>query len=176
MVGMYITNSRLVGLNVISLQTGQTLSQISRPLIDYQGLEIVALVCAGRTSTPPVVMARDIRELTSGAVLINSADDLSDSGEIVRLAPLLKDRFRLVGLTVRTELGTRLGRVESYTIDTETYRVQKLYIRQPMLKALFLGSLIIDRTQIVDVGPKTITVRDATLKETVTSAQPATLK
>ncbi len=176
MVAMYITNTRLVGMNVVSLQTGQALSQVRQPLIDQRSLEIVALVCAGRAAALPVVMTRDIRELASGTVLVNSSDDLTDATEIVRLAPMLKEHFRLIGLVVKTELGTRLGRVEGYTIDTETYRVQKLSVKRSILKDLFIGSLMIDRSQIVDVGPKAITVRDATLKESVSGPQTVTTK
>ena len=172
MVVMYISVNRLIGLPIVSLQTGQALAVVDSLLLDYRTLEAVALLCALPRRAQSVVMMRDIREWAKGAVLVNSEDDLSEPADIVRLQSLLDENFKLTGAPVKTELGSRLGRVESYTIATETGQIQKLYVRQSALRHIFVGNLTIDRSQIVDVGPRLITVRDASVKAAAGLVQP----
>lgn len=172
MVRMYISGNKLLGMPVVSLQTGQALAMIDGLVLDYRALEAVALLCAIPRRPAVVVITRDIREWAKGAVLVNSEDDLSEAADIVRLQPLLDENFKLTGTLVKTELGSRLGRVESYTIDTETGQVQKLYVKQSVLRNILVGNLTVDRSQIVDASPKLITVRDASIKEPAALAQP----
>jgi len=82
----------------------------------------------------------------------------------VRLKALKSDNFTLIRKTVVSDMGRKLGSVEDFTINIETNKVQKLYVKQSIMRSFFGSSLIIDRTQIVDVTPKQIVVREATLK------------
>ena len=58
------------------------------------------------------------------------------------------------------------------TLNLETARIQKLHIRKSILQAWLGTSLIVDRTQIIDITPQQITVREATLKSGILGAEP----
>ncbi len=160
---MYTLSNSLLELPILSLQTGQSITQTSGVIIDSSSLTIVALTC-GETEgmTHPIILIRDIREFATDCILVNSDDDISESEDIVRLKTLLDKPFNLMNIRVATESGHRLGRVEDYTINTENFQIQKLYVHPALLKGVFGSSLIIDRDQISDVTPKLITVKETT--------------
>src|SRR5438270_8826890 len=103
-------------------------------------------------------MMRDVRQVAKDCLVIDSEDEIEEASEIVRLQQILETKFQLIGLPVLTESGHKLGKVEDYTLELASYRVQKLYVKQPIMKNLLLNHLVIDRDQITDVTPKQITV------------------
>lgn len=171
---MYAIVSQLKNLPIVSLQTGQTVATTAEPLINPDNLEVLAMWTqpAGpayrsgrRGSQPAVVLMRDIRQLATNAVLIDHEGAIGDPAEIVRLAPILEQKFHLPGCAVVSQSGQRLGKVEDYTINLQTHLLQKLYVRRPFYASFIRQDLIIDRGQIIDVKPGKVTVADSTIKK-----------
>lgn len=159
--------SSLKNLPVISLLNGQVVSTVESAIINPDKLELVAVYCQNgiwRKSTS-VIMARDIREIAREGLVINSLEDIEDASEIVRLKAVIERKYNPIGSDVITQSGEKLGKTEDYSIETTSYKIQKLYLKQSLLKNLLLNNLIIDRIQIVDVTPNTIIVKDATLTD-----------
>ncbi len=173
---MFLLGSKLTSLQVVALANGDRMAGVSKPLIEPSNLELVALLCNTNSKQQRTLGCRDIREASAQLLLINSDDDLAEIGEVVRLEPLLKKPYELIGTGVKTEGGTRLGKVVDYAIGTKGWMVQKLYVRRPLFKGIFGSNLVIDRTQIIDVTPGVITVREATIAEPVAAGATATNK
>jgi sporulation protein YlmC with PRC-barrel domain len=165
---MYILASDIENLPVISLQTGETIARLHRPVIDMGRLEISAFRCEDMSSHEShILLPRDIRQFASDGLLIDNEDELSGEDDVVRMRPLMKQDFNPRGKTVVSDLGRRLGSVDNYSINLETKRIQKLYLKQPLLRSWMGTNLTIDRTQILDVTPKKIVVRDSVLSDMV---------
>lgn len=173
---IFLLGSKLAGLPIVTLASGNKIAIIKTPIIDPANLEVTALLCITMAKHQQTLACRDIREVSPQMLLVNSEDDFTDLGEVVRLEPLLTKPYHLVGATVRTEAGTKLGKVSDYTVNSQGWVVQKIFVRQSQLKGLFNGNLAIDRAQIIDVTPHHITVRDTTVTEPVAGMQPATPK
>ena len=161
---MYILASSMSNLPILSLHTGQTIGVVDAPVINPDNLQIVALYCGSgpwrkRTS---VIMTRDIREIAREGLVIDSLEDIEDASEIVRLGSIVEQNYNPIGMPVVTQTGDQLGKIEDYTVDVADYRIQKLYLKQSLLKNLLLNNIVVDRSQIVDVTPRAIIVRDAT--------------
>lgn len=163
---MYALASKLTPLPVLSLQTGATVAIVNGLVLDSTTLEVVALSCSvsGHAGPEIALMLRDVRELAPDCVIIDSEDELTEIDDIVRLKVLRGENFTLIRKPVVSDMGRKLGNIEDFTINTETNKVQKLYVKQSIVRSFFGSSLIIDRTQIVDVTPRQIVVREATLK------------
>ena len=73
---------------------------------------------------------------------------------------------------VVSDSGRKLGNVEDFSVNLETARIKKLYVRQSVIRSWLGSSLIIDRTQIIDISPKQITVRDATVSNSLLPSKP----
>ena len=167
---MYALDSSLNGQPIISLQTGQLVARAGQPILDIATLEIVAYTCQvpGRRD-PLLVMAGDIRQYASDCIIIDDEDQLTEPADIVRLVSSPKDPYSPLRKLVVADTGRKLGRVEDYSINLETNRVQKLYIKPDLWHSWVSSRLVVDRTQIIDITPDKITVRDATVKDTLLS-------
>ncbi len=166
-MAMYVLASQLKNLPVMSIQTGQAIAHIEQPIINMANLEAMALNCNLGRSKPKegVILLRDVRQFSGDCIIVDSFDDIEDSSEIVRLKDVVKAGFNPIGKHVVNESGDKLGKVEDYTINLKTFMIQKLYVHQSLVKSLLYNSLVIDRTQVIDITPKAITVKDARVKK-----------
>lgn len=173
-VGMYILASHLKNLPVLSLRNGHSVAIVSGPLVDRSKLAIAAVYCKESrwSGATRVIMARDVREIAREGLVIDSLDDIEDIDEIVRLKAVIDQAFTPVGMNVVNESGNALGKVEDFTINVSNFEIQKLYVKQSIIKNLLLNNLVIDRVQIVEIGDKKIIVRDAKIPQTNLAPQP----
>ncbi|MDB5179083.1 MAG: hypothetical protein JWN01_1026 [Patescibacteria group bacterium] len=165
---MYILASNLRNLPIISLQTGEAIGSSHRPVIDIATFEIVAFRCeSARGRRPLILLSRDIRQLATDCMIIDNEEELTEPEDIIRLKGLLGTDYTPLEKAVVADTGRKLGQVEDYSINLETCRIQKLYVRGSLFRAWLGSSLIIDRTQIIDITPKRITVRDSIVKSPI---------
>ena len=170
---MYALGSQMKSLPIISLQTGEAVGWTRRAVFNLADLEIQAFECiTAGNKQPMILMNRDIRQLASDCVIVDNEDELTDPKDIVRLQAILRARFNPIGKPVISDTGRKLGAVEDFMLNLETARIQKLHVRKSILQAWLGTSLIIDRTQIIDITPQQITVREATLKSRLLQPEP----
>lgn len=170
---MYCLASQMDGLPIISLQTSEAVALARTPIIDISTLEILAFHCHGaHNKRPLLLMTGDIRQMATDCIIIDSEDELASPDDIVRLQQLIHDNFSPLGKPVVSDIGRRLGNVDDYSINLDTNRIQKLYVRGGLLRSWLGTNLIIDRTQIIDITPQKITVREATIKSPIMQTDP----
>ncbi len=158
---MYALASHLLELPVVSLQTGETVATVSGLIIDPDRLQLMAFRLHTGHSPRTLLTLASARQLAVDCVIVDDEDELSEPDDVIRLQDLLKNNYTPMASSVHTESGHHLGSVEDFTINIETEQLQKLYIKPPVLRAWYKSSLIIDRSQIIDVQPRLIVVRDA---------------
>lgn len=165
---MLLLNKSLINTPVMSLQSGGQLGSTVATVIDPRKLQIVALYVAGpRIHEVSVLHTSDIREVGPLGLIVNDADDIMPVGEdLVRLQEVIAMRFELIDKTVLDDTKKKLGKVTEYTVDSDSFMVKKLHVGQSVFKNLSNSSLLIDRSQIVEVTDKTIVVRSASVPET----------
>ena len=169
---MYALESSLNGQPIISLQTGQLVAHAGQPILDISTLEIVAFTChIPRRRDPLLVMAADIRQYAVDCIIIDDEDQLTEPEDIVRLDVNPKDPYSPIQKLVVADTGRKLGRVEDYSVNLDTNRIQKLYIKPDIWHSWLSSRLVVDRTQIIDITPDRITVRDVTVEDTVLSPE-----
>ncbi len=167
---MYALESSLNGQPIISLQTGQIVAEASRPVLDIATLEVVAFTCiVHRRRTPLLIMSSDIRQYADDCIIIDDEDQLTEPEDIVRLGGDPRDPYSPLKKVVVADTGRTLGVVDDYSINLETNRVQKLYVKPTFWRSWASSTMVIDRTQIIDITPDKITVRDATVTDTLLS-------
>jgi sporulation protein YlmC with PRC-barrel domain len=170
---MYALASKIEGLPVISLQTGEAAAWTKRPVIDMTTLEIVAFLCESpRSKHPLILVSGDIRQFANDCLIIDNEEELTEPKDIIRLSSLVNAEYTPLDKPVISDTGRKLGNVEDYSVNLETSRIQKLFVRQSLLRAWLGSNLTIDRTQIIDITPKRIIVRDATLKAPIMHPEP----
>jgi uncharacterized protein YrrD len=158
----------LINRPVLSLRTGTEVATALEPIINPGNLKIEGFYCHdSRSRQHLILVSQDVRDIMPRGIVINDHDQLVQPEELVRLNPVMRLNFVLIGKPVVTAGGSKLGKVGDYSIDVDSMFVQKLYVTQSIFKSLNGGSLGIDRTQIVEISDKKIVVSD--LMEKITA-------
>jgi sporulation protein YlmC with PRC-barrel domain len=160
-------SSMLTNRPVLSLRTGTEVAIAIEPIINPGNLKIEGFYCHDSRSRQNLVLVnQDVRDVISRGIIINDHDQLVQPEELVRLNPVMRLNFTLVGKPVVTASGHKLGKVGDYSVDIDSLFIQKLYVTQSIFKSLNGGNLGIDRAQIVEITDKKIVVSDLTQKMT----------
>lgn len=93
-------------------------------------------------------------------IVVDDHDVLSEEAELIRLKSILDIKFELIGKPVETTAKQKVGKVNDFAADNQTFYVQKLYVGQSLLKSLSSGQLSVDRTQIVEITNRRIVIKE----------------
>lgn len=160
-VNMLQLSSSLINRPVMSLRTGELVAMTSSAIINPKNLKIEGFFCVDKVEKrQPILLTQDIRDVIPQGFVINDYEALSDEEDLVRLQEILGLDFNLVGKPVITVNKERLGKVDDYSAESQTFFIQKIYVAQPLFKSLKSSQLGIDRNQIVEINNKQIIVKD----------------
>ncbi len=156
---MLIIGSRLIRQPILGLQTGGELARTVNPIIDPAQLTIVGYeVASPLLKGPCYLRVEDVRELGDMGFIIDALDELVQPGDVIKLDGLVELGFPLIGMPVRDEKRRKVGKVTDYTVDLDTFTVQQLTVRRPLLKSLNDSELVIHRSQIIEINNDSIVI------------------
>jgi len=163
---MLVLGSRLNETPVMSLQTGTRLATTSTPLIDPSNLKILAFELEGPLlkERPSFLRVADIRELGGVGMIIDSSDELIGLDDVIKIKALYELGFTLIGMRVIDEHKRKLGKVDNYTVETGSFVVQQLNIKHGILRGLTETSLLVHRSQIIEINDDVIIVKTTAKK------------
>lgn len=163
---MLLPGSRLTNTPIMGLQTGSPLAKTKTPIIDPANLKIVAYEVDGPllSERPSFIRIADVRELSDVGMIIDSNDEFIGLDDVIQIKKIIDLDFQLIGMTVIDELKRRLGKVDSYNVDTDSFKIQQLNVRQNAIKSITGTGLLIHRSQIVEINNQNIVVKAAASK------------
>lgn len=166
---MLISHDRLLKTPVMSLQTGAELASTRQILVDPRDLTIVAYELEGPVldENPSFLRPVDVRELSNLGLIVDSSDEFVGLDDVIRIKQVHGYGFDLIGLDVIDDDKKKLGKVQSYNLDSGSFSVQQLVVKRPLLKSFGEAELLINRTQIVEVGVSYVKVKSTNEAETV---------
>jgi uncharacterized protein YrrD len=158
---------------VMSLQTGTQLAHITKPLIDPATLKIVAYEVDGPllVERPSYLRVIDVRELSGIGMIIDSSDEFINADDVIKVKQLIDLGFEIIGMSVIDELKHKIGKVDDFTVDTDSFLIQQINVKRGLIRSLTDTGLLIHRTQIVEINDKNIIVK-TTAKKVETVVQP----
>jgi uncharacterized protein YrrD len=164
---MYVLASKLIGLPVLSLQSAETLTQVTGLVLNPDTLTVAAFECLPRDRDRhhPIIVPRDIRQIALDCILIDAEEVIGEADEVVRLAHLVAHPFELRNMRVITEMHRTLGRVADYSLNLDTFALQKIDVQQSIFHSWLGASLMIDRSQIIEITKAEIIVREASVTQ-----------
>lgn len=163
---MLIIGTRLLNTPVMSLQTGGKLASTQKPVIDPSNLKIVAFEVEGQllSERPALLRVADIREIGRVGMIVNSNDEFIGVHDVIKIEKLYEMGFPLIGMPVFDDKKHRLGKVEDFTVDTDSFYIQQLTVKRGFFKGLTDTGLLIGRAQIIEINDNEIIVRSPTQK------------
>lgn len=151
----------LLGQPVLSLRSGTPVAVITTALINPNNLHIDGFYCQDNANRETLILLpQDVRDVIPQGIVINDHDVLAEPNDLVRLAPIIRLQFELIGQRVVDTTGRYIGRVNDYAIDIASLYIQRIYVTQSIIRNFSGGSLGIERTQIVEITPKKIVVSE----------------
>jgi hypothetical protein len=162
---MLMLSKSLLNQPVMSLRSGSQIAVAVKPVINPHNLKILGWWCKSISGQTQVLLAEDVRELMPDGIAVNDEDDLSAPEDLVRHKEILEIGFELIDKPVRTK-SHKLGKVNDFSYNDGMF-VQKLYVAKPLRKVFTTeDTLLIDRTQILEVTDQYILVRDTEIHAT----------
>jgi hypothetical protein len=162
---MLMLSKSLLNQPVMSLRTGSQIAVALEPIINPHNLKILGWWCKAPGGRRLVLLAEDIREIMPNGLAINDEEELTPPEDLVRHSEILNVNFELMDKLVKTKR-QKLGKVSDYSYNEGLF-VQKIYVARPLHKVFTTeDTLIIDRTQIIEVTDHYIMVRDTEVKAT----------
>jgi uncharacterized protein YrrD len=163
---MLLSDSRLINVSVMGLQTGTKLAVTKKPIIDPSNLKIIAYEVDSPmlVESPSFIRIADVRELSNIGMIIDSNDEFVGIEDIISLKQIYHLDFNLIGMTVIDEANHKLGKVDGYIIDTDSFYIQRLNVKRGIIKSLSDTELLVHRSQIVNIDDKNITIKSAAKK------------
>ena len=163
---MLVLGTRLNETPVMSLQTGTRLAQTGTPLINPANLKIIAFKLEGPllTEHPSFLRTADIREIGAIGMIIDSSDELIGLEDVIKIKELYELNFSLIGMNVIDEHKHKLGKVDGYTVETNSFVIQQLNVKRGLLKGLNDTGLLVHRSQITEINDTTIVVKTTAKK------------
>lgn len=159
---MLVSNNRLVGTPVLSIQSASAIGTVSGAIIDPSDLKIVALYLTGPlvNSSANILTFSSIREYSPHGIVIDSIDELVEKTDVVKIDKIIDLNFDPIGLKVETKKGSKLGKVSDFTFTSEDFTVQQIIVKRPLIKSFVDSELTISRTEITEVTDYKIIVKD----------------
>jgi hypothetical protein len=169
---LYMSKS-LFSRPVMSLRSGGQIAVAGEPIINPHNLKILGWWCTPRNGGGRVVLlADDVREVVPEGLAVNDEDGLSTPEDLVRHREIIDIKFQLLDKAVRTKR-QKLGKVADFSYNEGMF-VQKLYVARPVTKIFSSqDTLLIDRTQILEVTDNYILVSDADVSVAEEATVPA---
>ena len=167
---MLLLSTKLVNIPLLSIRSVGRIGLVIKPVINPHNLHIDAFYCQiPRNQKPQILLDMFIREISPSGIITNEHADLSDPEELVRLQPVIKLNFELVGKVVVSGK-KKLGKVAEYAVDKDSLLIQKLYVQPPIWQNFNQSRLTIDRQCIIEVSQSEIKVSGPEVK--VSDTQP----
>src|SRR4051812_29953760 len=111
-------SSTLLNQAVLSLRTGGQVATAMEPIINPNNLKVEGFYCEDRFEKKQLILlTQDIRDRVERGFVINDHEVLVEVDELVRLQPILKLQFKLIGKPVVTINKQRLGKINDYAVD-----------------------------------------------------------
>jgi uncharacterized protein YrrD len=150
----------------MGLQTGTRLAVTRVPIIDPSNLKIVAYEVDGPllVDHPSFIRIADVRELSDVGMIIDSNDEFIGIEDVIAVKKIYDLGFNLIDLTVIDETKHKLGKVDDYSLDTESFVIKQLNVRRGIIKSLADTELLIHRSQIIEINNQAIIVRTTAKK------------
>jgi sporulation protein YlmC with PRC-barrel domain len=163
---MLLSGSQLIDTPVMGLQTGKELARTSVAIVNPHNLSVVAYRISGPhlDSDPSFVRTVDIREMGSLGMIVDSSDEFIEPDDIITQKNIYDLEYKLEGKQVVDDHKKKVGKVNDYIVDVDSFVIQQLVVKRPLLQSFNDDELLISRGQIIEVNDTTIIIKSGAIK------------
>mgnify|MGYP001323433221 CR=1 FL=1 len=158
---MLVSESQLIDLPIMSLQTGKEIARTESAIINPHNLSIIAYQVSGKQLDydPSYLRIADVREIGSVGMIVNDSDELVVDDDIVSEKPIYEMAYELKDKPVINEDKKKIGKVEDYIVEVDSFVIQQLVVRRPLLQSFHNDELVVHRGQIAEVTDDMVIIK-----------------
>ena len=151
---------------VVDPETGSRLGTVIDYWVDAAAGRVAALIIRPVDADLSQRVAADrVARVGRDAVMLSPSNPLTAGTPIAPLRPDWLDRRHMRGLTVYTDTGERLGRIDGAEVDQRTLTIENYDLARPLLRRWFSGRQHISAASVAWCGRDVLVVRtDETIK------------
>ena len=151
----------------MGLQTGKELAVTNVAIVNPHNLTILAYRIAGPhlDHDPSYLRVADIREMGSLGMIVDSSDEFLEPDDIITDKHIYEIAYELEGKQVIDDHKKKIGKVSDYVVDIDSFTIQQLVVRRPLLKSFKDDELLIHRGQIVEVNDEAIIIKSGRVED-----------
>jgi sporulation protein YlmC with PRC-barrel domain len=166
---MLLTGTQLIDMPIMGLQTGKELARTSVAVVNPHNLSVIGYRVAGQhlDNDPSYLRTADIREMGSLGIIVDSSDEFVEPDDIITQKDIYELAYELEGKQVIDDHKKKVGKVADYVIDIDSFVIQQLVVKRPLLKSFNDDELLVHRGQIVEVNDDSIIIKSGAVKEKV---------
>jgi len=159
---MLIYAKKIMELPVIEGISGTKIDVVKNIIVDPESGKILAFLVSKNFfwQRNRIISFRDVVEIFADGVLIKSNDSIVEDREIFKLSDILNKKIFLIGSTVLTQNGNKIGIVEDFLLDTLFQNILTLTVK----KRFSPERRIIGSERILSILHKKVIIRDTILK------------
>ena len=163
----------MIGTPIMSLQTGKELARASEAVINPHNLSVIAYKIEGQylDFSPSYLRIADLRELGSLGMIVDSSEEFVEPDDIITDKKIYDLEFKLEGKHVVDDQDNKIGKVVDYIIDVDSFVIQQLTVKRPLLKSFTDDELLVHRGQIIEVNDTTIIIKSGKVKDAATTSR-----
>lgn len=162
---MDLKGTDVIGLNILTLDTGEVVETVKDIIYDPQTNRVRALLVEsnGLFSDARVILTEDIKNIGKDAVIIDSSEVLKKTSDVEdTVSHIAKDDTYLTRTKIITEEGTELGHVTDLYFSLPKGTVSNLEVSQGGLKDMQSGKKHVKVEDILTIGADATIVRGYT--------------
>jgi len=149
--------SKILGTAVVYDDALRPITSIKDIVIDPENGKVIAFVV--NLSRKLVISPIDI-ESWHDSIKVHSEEVIIGGDEILRVQEVMKRGIHIFGSMVVTKTGDYLGKVNDFSIDSNSLGLLKIYAAKDILGLIKYDSRVISYKNIIEILPHKIVVRE----------------
>jgi uncharacterized protein YrrD len=154
----------VIGKQILSLSTGQRLESVNDLVLDPDGRRMIALVVSegGILTSEKVVPSSEITSYGKDAVVVRAPDAIISASDQPELRAAVHHHDKILGKTVFTTTGDKLGSISDVYFDERTADVMGYEVSGGLIGDATKGTSYLATDEITNIGPDVIYVNPVT--------------
>lgn len=152
----------IIGMPVISIPQAEPITKVRDVIFDAPAGVLAALLVdeGGWVSGATILPFDAVSSIGRDAVMVEDVDRLIASAERPELDKLLTAGQTLIGNTMYTVSGDKIGVIDDIVVDEESGQIVGYDVSGGLFKDFYRGKFMVEVPEIVSVGPEVVIVPD----------------
>lgn len=152
---------KLLGMSIISLESGEQIGSVKGYIINPKTIQIAAVVLekrGGWFKDSRVITFDNIKNVGEHAITVEITKCVEKASTLPEIMALTKQDISLTGAKVISGDGNLLGTVEEFYFDPASGKITAIEISGRLFDTLFKGKVMLDTSYIKTLGKHVIIV------------------